>query len=214
MIRLTWRTRPLGYAKVSQERVKNGGPGGGSSATLVAGGGRTTGRPLTDCRWVHRRLPLPQERVKRGPALRDRGASGVGARKTPHPAAGPPASPGGRGKRGRAPEDEGSYAKVSEEGKERRLLEGIGTAHPPAKRARASPRGETRGRAPEDGGYAKVSQERVKSGAALGRLTPHTRRSGFAKVSSERDPCITLGRSSGRPSCGRGEGRGQERLLP
>ena len=97
------------------------------------GWGWVRGRPLTECRWVHRRLPLPQERVKRGGALirwtsrtRSLGYAkvsservkssaprrgwcwlGLGARKTPHPAAGPPASPGGRGKRGRAPEEAG-----------------------------------------------------------------------------------------------------------
>ena len=48
------------------------------------------------------------------------------------------------------------------EGKEWRLLEGIDTAHPPAKTAAASPRGEARDCVPEDGGYAKVSLERVK----------------------------------------------------
>ena len=146
--RLTPDARPSGYAKVSQER------------DLCITRAWVRGRPLTDCRWVHRRLPLPlervksrapligltlrtrslgyakvsQERVKNGPALRDRDARGwvrgrpltrrwgqrrplpqeralrnpsLGARKTPHPALGTaPASPPGEA-RGRALEEAG-----------------------------------------------------------------------------------------------------------
>ena len=58
----------------------------------------------------------------------------MGGRKTPHPAAWPPASPEGRGRIGRASRKKG-------------LGKGLF-------------QGEARGRAPENGGYAKVSQER------------------------------------------------------
>ena len=85
--------------------------------------------PLTDCRRVRRRLPLPQARVKSGPASRDRGGSGVGARKTPH----------------RFPAGTPESASPPGEGEERRLLEGNGTAHPPATTALAAPLGESFG---------------------------------------------------------------------
>ena len=119
----------------------------GASRDLCVTRGRVPGRPLTGFGRGRpnpgsspgQTLPLPSERPLRNPE--------VVARKTPHrfrPKTPESASPPG-------------------EGKERRLLEGIDPAHPPAKTAPASPRGVARGRAPEDEGYAKVSSERVKS---------------------------------------------------
>ena len=76
----------------------------------------------------------------------------LGARKTPHrfrPKTPEPASPPG-------------------EGKERRLLKEIATAHPAASTSPASPMREARGRAHDGGGNAKVFQDREEERPAKG----------------------------------------------
>ena len=60
------------------ERVKKGGPGIGSAGTLVGGGGRMSGGPLTDFGRRRPNLPLPLERVKKGGSRRRGGWCGLG----------------------------------------------------------------------------------------------------------------------------------------
>ena len=112
------------------------------------------------------------------------------------------------------------------EGKEWRLLEGIDTAHPPAKTAAASPRGEARDCVPEDGGYAKVSSERGKTGipadpfsahtvallARGGKTTDHSGEWSLIKVThyqAARGPGVVWGCSQGCLAQGTGWGRGE-----
>lgn len=79
----------------------------------------------------------------------------------------PTLSPRRGSKSGPTFEDEGRSAKFSGEGKELRVLEGIGTAHPPVNTAPAAPGGEARGRAAEKGGVAQRSLDGEEAGSEV-----------------------------------------------